>query len=322
MAALFADASADLFASADWFDLSLVHARPLGMAAGFAVVQRAGRAVLALPLWHGQGGARGLDSPFVSRFAPLASRDAEPDDYVALLGGLRRFPLIRLDALAEADAALLAEAARRAGRVPIGFAHFGNWHEELAGRDYAAWLADRPGALRATIRRRSRAAAADPALRIACLTQPAEMAGAIAAYQTVYARSWKPAEPCAGFIPALIERMAERGILRLGLLWEGERPIAAQIWIASGGVAHVLKLAHDEAAASRSPGTVLSAAMLQRLIDADGVTEIDFGRGDDAYKQGWAGTRRQRMGLVLADPRQPRAWPVLARHALGRLMRR
>ena len=39
-----------------------------------------------------------------------------------------------------------------------------------------------------------------------------------------------------------------------------------------------------------SPGTVLTAMMLRRLIEEEGVSEIDFGRGDDDYKRGWGGS--------------------------------
>jgi CelD/BcsL family acetyltransferase involved in cellulose biosynthesis len=82
--------------------------------------------------------------------------------------------------------------------------------------------------------------------------------------------------------------------------------------------ATVLKLAHDEALKAVSPGTVLTALILRRLLDEEHVAEIDFGRGDDPYKAGWAGVRRQRIGLVLANPRHPRGIAFLGRHAMGR----
>ena len=81
----------------------------------------------------------------------------------------------------------------------------------------------------------------------------------------------------------------------------------------------VLKLAHDEAFKAASPGTVLTAWMLRWLLDQEQVQEIDFGRGDDPYKREWASQRRQRIGLVLANPLAPAGVAVIARHALGRL---
>jgi CelD/BcsL family acetyltransferase involved in cellulose biosynthesis len=54
------------------------------------------------------------------------------------------------------------------------------------------------------------------------------------------------------------------------------------------------------------------------LLDHESIEQIDFGRGDDPYKRLWANQRRQRIGLVLANPRHPRGLAFLARHALGR----
>ena len=59
--------------------------------------------------------------------------------------------------------------------------------------------------------------------------------------------------------------------------------------------------------------------MLRHLLDEEHVAEIDFGRGDDAYKQDWARERRQRIGLVLANPLRPAGLALALRHHLGRL---
>ena len=85
------------------------------------------------------------------------------------------------------------------------------------------------------------------------------------------------------------------------------------------GHATVLKLAHDEACKAHSPGTVLTALMLRHLLDQEHVDHIDFGRGDDPYKQGWATQRRQRIGLLLVNPWSAAGSTTLLRHALGRL---
>ena len=318
-AGLFAAPEADLFASRDWFDLVIAHALPPTAAPLFAAV---GGALLAPLRTDGCGRAAALACPYTGEYAPALAPGLDVPARLAasitLCRALRHFALVRLEAMPDGEwIDTLRAAARAAGIVALPFAHFGNWHEAMAGRDFAAYLAARPGALRGTIRRRRRQTEADPALRVECLRDPAEMARGIAAYQHVYARSWKPEEPFPGFIPALMERAAARGLLRLGLVWRAEAPIAAQLWIVSGGTGFVLKLAHDEAEAAHSPGTVLTASVLADLIDREHVQAIDFGRGDDAYKQGWAKQRRQRMGVLLANPRHPLAWPALARHGLG-----
>jgi len=82
-----------------------------------------------------------------------------------------------------------------------------------------------------------------------------------------------------------------------------------------------LKLAHDDAWRSLSPGTVLTAHMIRGLL-GEGAAELDFGRGDDGYKASWASLRRPRIGVLLANPRDPRGLLALARHWAGVVLRK
>jgi len=61
--------------------------------------------------------------------------------------------------------------------------------------------------------------------------------------------------------------------------------------------------------------------MLRDLIDREHVTEFDFGRGDDAYKQLWTTQRRQRIGVMLTNPLRPRGFATLARQWAGAVRR-
>jgi hypothetical protein len=198
------------------------------------------------------------------------------------------------------------------------FAHFGNWHEPIAGRSWDQYLAARPGALRETVRRKLRRT--PTTLEIVATTDAVE--AGIDAYEEIYARSWKVPEPYPRFHAEMMRRAAAAGVLRLGLLRAEARVIAVQIWIVQGGRAAVLKLAHDESDKTLSPGTVLTALMIRELLGRETVTELDFGRGDDAYKQLWATQRRQRIGIVLANPLRLRGLAALGRQALGHARRR
>ena len=115
---------------------------------------------------------------------------------------------------------------------------------------------------------------------------------------------------------------ADAGALRLGLLEQDGQVIAVQIWIVANGSATVVKLAHDEAFKPLSPGTVLTARMIRHLIDEERVNELDFGRGDDAYKALWTTARRQRIGLVLANPWRLEGATAILRQTAGPLRRR
>ena len=238
-----------------------------------------------------------------------------------LLPLLRHRPPTRLDTLddtAPGLTALLAGLAERGLRVSQ-FQHFGNWHEAVPpGAGWDAYLARRPPALRSTIQRKLARAARSARFELIDSPGPA-LAQGIVAYEAVRSRSWKPFEPFPHFDAALMQATAAAGLLRLGVLRDPQgEPMAAQYWIVSGSLATLVKLAHDEAARAASPGTALTALMIRHLIDADGVRGLDFGRGDDGYKQLWVTQRAQRIGLVLTDPWHPAGLLELARQAASR----
>ena len=55
-----------------------------------------------------------------------------------------------------------------------------------------------------------------PGLRLELVREPGRFGPALAAYEQVYARSWKTPEPFPRFNQALFARLAGRGCLRVG----------------------------------------------------------------------------------------------------------
>ena len=308
-----------------WFEANETAALPSGARPQYLTLQDGSRPLGLLPLKHGPGRiAASLTSPYTVLFQPLLAEHADPAAAGQAWGKhLREWPLVTLEALDPAwpPLAPFLSGLRRSGLVAVRFDHFGNWHERVAGLSWPAYLASRPGALRETLRRKTRLAERDGTVRFAIAREPHEVAGALAAYEAVYRRSWKAPEPFPRFNAALLTRMAAAGALRLGTLWQGELPIAAQYWTVLDGHATVLKLAHDDAYKPLSPGTLLTAHVIRGLLDQEQVHTLDFGRGDDSYKRQWAATRGQRIGVVLANPFRPQGLAVLARHAAGRARR-
>jgi len=264
-----------------------------------------------------------LTTPYTCEYTPLLEAGlpaaAQVEVFAAFARFCRGWATTRLDALPEDWPGLpgCVDGARAAGLAVVRFAHFGNWREDVRGLDWPGYLARRPGALRETIRRKLRRAAQRQDATFTIVTHPADLEAGIEAFEQVYARSWKDPEPFPRFNAGLMRETAAAGLLRLGIWRIGATPVAAQLWILELGTATVLKLAHDEAYHADSPGTVLTALMLRTLLDGAQVEAIDFGRGDDAYKQGWVSQRRQRIGLVLVNPRRPEGLWFLARHKLG-----
>jgi CelD/BcsL family acetyltransferase involved in cellulose biosynthesis len=319
------DEAHGVFVGRAWWDVVLAHAMPAGAEALFIVVRQMGRMVALLPMLREAGKFDSLTTPYTCEYTPLFAGGMDQSLRIGAMAAFGRFcrpnGVVRLDALPTEWAGLdeLEAGVGQAGLRVLRFDHFGNWYEDVGGLNWPAYLASRTGALRETIKRRLRRAEKLGNARFDMLRQPAEMDQAAAAFESVYERSWKEAEPYPTFNVALMRAMAASGSLRFGVWSIAAEAVAVQLWVVKDGEAVVLKLAHDEAFKAHSPGTVLTALMLRHLLDQEHVVRIDFGRGDDAYKQGWATGRRQRIGVLLVNPWHGSGLAELLRHGAGRV---
>jgi len=143
-------------------------------------------------------------------------------------------------------------------------------------------------------------------------------AEAWAAYEAIYGESWKPEEGDPALLRLFAQAEGDAGRIRLGIARAEGEAVAAQFWTVENGTAYIHKLAHRESAKPLSAGTTLSAALFERVIDGDKVDLIDFGTGNDSYKADWMEVDRPRYRIDCLDPKQPRAWPALAKRALAR----
>jgi hypothetical protein len=299
-----------LFDSQAWYETVCAAALPDTAEALFVTVSAANTPLALFPMRRDVTRIGALTTPYTCLWRPLTAHGLESGQLhrIGLSFGrwCRHWATVRLDALDLRDPgwSVLLDGMRAAGVIPLPFDHVGNWTTTAGALGWDAYLAARPGSLREAIRRRGRKLQAEGAtLRI--ITDPAEVEAGITAYETVYASSWKQPEPFPDFNAELMRVCARQGRLRLGLLRLGGQTLAAQFWAVQAGRATVLKLAHDETRKAASPGTVLTAMMIQHLLETDRVITLDFGRGDDDYKQSWTDTRAQREGLILANPWRP-----------------
>ncbi len=313
----------DLQLGLDWFRnfVRTVAAEPAD--SELLVLRRGGVAVAALPLLveRAVGGikVRSMGNYYSTLFAIPCAADLNAHELAHLLVHLRRRhqPLQALT-LAPLDPALsqtqtLREALRLAGYLPYDYACFANWYLPVRGsaQDY---LAGRPGELRSTLRRMGKKfAAAGGLLEVKETLTPED----VAAFVAVYNASWKRPEPYPDFMPGLMRLCAEKRCLRLGLARMGDSTVAAQLWMVAGGKASIYKLAYDPAFKQFSPGSLLTARLMEHVIDVDKVCEIDYLSGDDAYKKAWVSHRRERVGVVAYNPRSLSGLLGLARHWMG-----
>ena len=288
-----------------------------------ALSDRHGPAAL-LPMLAGPDRQWGsLTTPYTCLFQPLlrATPPVAPETLQEIGRYCRQWPVTRIDALDpdEPDLTRLRSALADAGLVTRTFRNFGNWYEKITPGEWETYLRQRPGALRETIRRRTRDVLKGGD-RIQIERQQPGLGRALDAYEQVHSRSWKQPEPFPAFNAALIKGLAQAGILRIGVIWRDETPVAAQYWSVVNGAATVLKLAHDQNLRALSPGTVLTAATIRELIEIDGIRELDFGRGDDPYKRNWVSQRRLRIGLLGMNVRTVTGLRHWAVHDSGKLL--
>jgi Acetyltransferase (GNAT) domain len=326
-AALFeAAARHSFFALPGWYDLMARHGVAAATETRLYSDERPGSALaLALQVATGQVATGPVVArPSERRLASLANAYSVEHGIVAapaadiaeglgavlgeILGERPRWDAIALDELDARDPAYRAtvSALRRAGLLVECRFHSGTWFEETRGMSFADYLAARPSELRNTWRRKRRRLMAGDRLKTMFYAGPAGIERAIADYQAIYARSWKPAEAFPDFIPALIRLAAEEGALRLGIASVDGIPAAAQFWIVWHGRAVIYKLAHDQRFDDLSLGTLLTMELIERVLAEDRPYEINFGRGDDPYKKSWLPRRRERWGIIAANPRTRR----------------
>lgn len=211
----------------------------------------------------------------------------------------------------QGEASALAAALRQAGWTTFMEQCDVNHILPVQGRSFAEYLATRPGPVRTTLKRK--------ADKVDVTIETVFNPDSWAIYEEIYAQSWKAEEGCPGFLRAFAEQEGNAGRLRLAIARAQGRPVAAQFWTVEAGTAFIHKLAHIEEAKALSPGTTLTAALLERVIDHDRVNLVDFGTGNDAYKRDWMEQIRLRFRIEAFRAKWPGTWPAIARKVVRRV---
>lgn len=302
-----------LYDRLDWLDLTRTQLWPDSPLAIPTV--RHGTNALWLPIRDdGASHGRALASWYTLAFAPLFTPHTDAAIRADLLGQAarllrRRFATINLWPLEPDVAAALQRAFATNGWLARDRFEAAHWVAHTAGQDFDAYWAARSSRLRNTVRRRARKSPVET--RIFDRFDPQ----AWAAYEAVYAASWKPAEGSMAFLRALAKAEGAAGTLRLGLAARNGRPVAAQLWTVENGLATIHKLAHLESEREHSPGTLLSEAMFRHILDHDRPTLVSYGNGDEPYKADWMDERRERRRLQLFNLHHPLGLARLAQAA-------
>ena len=299
------------FARPQWFALL----EEAGMTPLVAAASKDGNA-FALPLRRTDHGLEALTNWYAFTFSDLrTSGFADPDVLEALAVDLkRRTYRVSLSKLPEEDGTLtrLQSAFQDAGWLTVTEPCDTNHVLPVVGRTYAEYLASRPGTLRTTLKRKAKKVDVTLSTRFE--------AADWASYEQIYADSWKPEEGDPALLRAFAEAESAACRFRFALARHDGQAVAAQFWTVDGDTAYIHKLAHRQGVEKLSPGTTLTAALFERVIDTDGVDWVDFGTGDDPYKCDWMEQVRTRWKLTCLRPSDPRNWPILVKSLLRKLV--
>ncbi|CDH43051.1 GNAT family N-acetyltransferase [Candidatus Contendibacter odensensis] len=322
----------DLHHTLDWFRLLAATALEPGGLLRIYWVAPSGQPLLCVPCLFTSASPpqrlAALSNFYTPLFGPVGNHGVTPDNvhrWVQHVTSERpRWDIIDLQPLDPTTAffRLLLEEFRRAGWWVDSYFCFGNWYLEVAARTFADYWVGLSSRMRNTISRAQRRLERMPGFQLAIVTAPGpDLDAAINAYQTVYACSWKQPEPFPHFIPALCRLAAERGWLRLGVIHLDQQPVAAQLWLCDGQTASIVKLAHDQSLVKLGAGSVLTAALMQYVMDIDRIRIVDYLIGDDAYKREWMSHRRERCGFIAFNPRTIRGVAGAIHHFGGKIWR-
>jgi hypothetical protein len=289
------------FDRAEWFDLLTAH----GFAGHGRIDARgsAGATRAWLPLRvEAPGDLAGLTNWYSFSIRPLFDGDGDRGGALGALFADLRQKAARLTLYPVADPDALTVALRAAGwwvkTAPAGDRHW----LALGEMDHDAWWASRPGALRNTVQRKAKKGVVD--IQLLTDFDP----GSWAAYEQIYAASWKPEEGHPALLRAFAEVEGDGGRLRMGIARIDGIPVAAQFWTVEDGTAFIHKLAHVEDSLKASPGTLLSAALFRHVIEVDGVKRVDFGTGNDGYKRDWMNRHDPLWRIEAFNPSRVAAW--------------
>lgn len=256
-----------------------------------------GEPLAALPIATSPSGViRALSAPYTTIFAP-AIFEAELAKCLGLHLGRATRSFLDIGPLPnDSITSALIEGLRASGLQVARYFHFPNRFESVV--DFGSYWNERPSRLRHTLKRKYSRAARTYNLGFTYANAKDQLRSAALAYADVYEQSWKVPEPHPLFISNLVQELAEEKTIRIGTLSFDGKVASAQIWLVRNAKATIFKLAHRQEFDAFSPGTLLTRWMIEEVCSREGVTEIDFGRGDDVYKRDWLPRTRPRIGVL------------------------
>ena len=188
----------------------------------------------------------------------------------------------------------------------------------LAGLDWDGYLATRSSSQRYNFNRRLRNLMKGSETRLECVRSPGDAQRALDVVIALHRKRWGSrgtseafqTDAVVEFHREFVERAAERGWLRILIIWLENQPVAALYGLTYGKTFYFYQSGFDPAYSKQSVGLVMMGLAVKAAIE-EGVSEYDLLHGDEEYKCHWASEARDLSRLELYPP-----------HARGRIYKR
>jgi len=186
--------------------------------------------------------------------------------------------------------------------VPSGPAP--NWRIDLPG-SFDAYLSKWSGSTRRTLQYKVRRMekACRGALRVERITERAQLPSFLAQAERISKQSWQGRQLgqiiCASEHGPKLEVCANRGWLRSYVLLNGDEPISFVLGYQESGIFYHDQCGYDPVWAAHHPGTTLLYRLIEDLFAWNRPEILDFGLGDNQYKQVFGNSVRDTADVYL-----------------------
>jgi len=297
-----------MFFTREWFEALYTSAFEDSQSLLLVSVEDKGMVLALLPLAGTTEHRQSFSHRYTALYDLLLADEQQTEVLACLAEGLSQIPIhsLQLSPVAENDNNLqnLQQALESFGYESQRHFFFYNWIHRTQGQSFDEYMAKRPTQLRNTLTRKRRKLEREHECKIRMFKGDEVQQGLID-YHATYSASWKANEQYVALLDAAAINLAAPDWTRLAILYINGKAAAAQLWFVVHGKASIFRLAYDEEWKRYSPGSILTAYLMEYVIDTDKVEEIDFLTGNEAYKQDWMSTRRQRCRLLLVKQEKP-----------------
>jgi len=290
-----------MFLTREWFEALGTTTLEDGQSLLLASVVDEDSVLALLPLIGANEYWQSFRHRYTALYSLLLAEEKQSEVLVCLAEGLSQQSIhsLQLSPVAEDDNNILSlqHALVAFGYESHKHFFFYNWIHRTQQQSFDEYMAGRPAQLRNTIARKRRKLEREHECKMRMFKGDEVQQGLID-YHSAYSASWKANEQYAALLDAVAINLSVPDWTRIAILYINGKAAAAQLWFVVRGKASIFRLAYDEEWKHYSPGSILTAYLMQYVIDVDKVEEIDFLTGNEAYKRGWMSVRRQRWRLL------------------------